>query len=161
VLRASLAGEAELVRAGWRVRAGPRDVGAAARALGRLSNPESAATEGALLAALAAYCDQALAGYPSTLAQDEEEAARLEAEVAETSEQQQPRPFAEQTQQQQERHLRLQVLRALIAEKRCLTGTAAAVSGWQARLAAGCPPGELYEGLDGSGDDEDGGSSDW
>lgn len=81
LLRASLAGDAELVRAGWRPRAGPGDVALAARAMGRLSAPESRATEAALLAALAAFVAAAAAAYPTAVAEDEAEAAALEAEA--------------------------------------------------------------------------------
>jgi len=150
VLRATLATEAELVRAGWRVRAGPRDVGLAARTLGRLSQPESVATETVVLSALSAYCRSALQGYPTALEEDEAEMAQIIAE-----QQQGGGGAGEQQQQQQQHYSRLQVLRALVSEKRALTGTAAAVAEWQARLASGCPPSELYAGLGDSDEDSD------
>jgi hypothetical protein len=162
MLRAALATDAELVRAGWGVRAGPRDTGAAARAMGRLAAPQSAPTERALLSALAAYCAAALAGYPSALADDEAEAARLEAAAA-AEPQQQQNAQQDADDEARERHLRLQALRALIAEKRCLAGGAAAAAAWLARLDAGAPPGEVYEELGGSSDEDGGGGgeSDW
>ncbi|KAI8467932.1 MAG: hypothetical protein J3K34DRAFT_460119 [Monoraphidium minutum] len=144
VLRASLAGEAELVRAGWRTRAGPRDIGLAARTLGRLSRPESRDTEAALLAALARYCAAALAGYPSSLVQDEAEAAAAEDALARG---------AAGAGEARRLGLRLQALRALASEKRALAGTAAAVASWQARLQDGRPLPEVYAGLEGGGDD--------
>jgi hypothetical protein len=141
LLRASLAGEAELVKAGWRIRSGPNDLALAARVLGRLSQPEAAATEAAVLAALAVFCAKALAAYPSSLSADEEEAARVLAEL----------PGAPRG-RRRDLDLRLQVLRALISEKSALTGTSVAVAEWQARLQGGCPPSELY---DNGSDDED------
>lgn len=130
MLRAALAGEAELVKAGWRVRAGPKDMAAAARAMGRLAQAENAGTEAAVLNALAGYCGRVLAAYPTTLQQDEEEMGRV------IMEQQQGREEGQE--------LRLQVLRALVCEKRALAGTAAAVVEWQRRLQGGCHPSELY-----------------
>lgn len=155
-LRAALAGDAELVRAGWRVRASPSDVGGAARALGRLSRPESAATEAAVLAALAGFCARALAAYPSTLADDEAElAALLESGRSAASG---GGGGGGDGGDDDEARARVATLRALISEKRALAGSAAAVAEWQARLAAGVPVAELYGG-DGDGDDDEDG--DW
>lgn len=150
VLRASLASEAELVRAGWKMRASPSDVGAAARALGRLSRPDGAATEAAVLSALASYCGRALAAYSSSLADDEAELAALLGDESSGDESSGGGSGEEDTRRQ-----RVQVLRALISEKRALTGSAAAVAKWQEALAAGTPVAELY------GDDDDGGGGEW
>lgn len=154
VLRAALATEAELVRSGWRLKAGPRDTGLAARALGRLSEPGGAATEAAVLGALEQYCSRALAAYPTTLQQDETEMGAI------IEHQKQLQGQNGHVEQQRERHLRLQVLRALVSEKRALTGTAAAVAEWQVRLAGGCLPSELYadvSDVDDGGGEEHGG----
>lgn len=169
VLRAALASEAELVKAGWRLRAGPRDLALAARVMGRLAEPGSAATEGAVLAALGAYCGAALEAYPSSLEEDEAEAAALERDLAAAASGgsggaggggAEASGEGEGAGGVREADLRLQVLRALIAEKRALAGSAAAVDAWRAALAGGCAPGELYPGADGSegdGSDDEGG----
>ena len=141
VLRAALAGEAELVRAGWRVRAGPSDSALAARVMGRLAQPESANTEGTVLQALGKFCAAAVAAYPSALQADMEEIAELEQQQRQR--QQQPGSDA------MHGYLRLQVLRALASEKRALAGTAAAVAEWQELLANGSPLIALYDGLEG------------
>ncbi|GIL78942.1 hypothetical protein Vretifemale_8336, partial [Volvox reticuliferus] len=130
-LRAALASSTELVRAGWRVKASERDVELACRAMGSLAQPSSAATERAVLKALAEYVAAALERFPSSLEQD---LARLEGREG----------YEKVTGPE-----RLAVV-ALASQKRALRGTAQTVATWQAKLAAGCPLEELYR------DDEDG-----
>ncbi|GLI66009.1 hypothetical protein VaNZ11_009712, partial [Volvox africanus] len=124
-LRASLASDVELVRAGWRVKASERDVELACRAMGALAQPSSAATEGALLEALAEYVAAALGRFPSSLERD---LARLEG-----------RDGHERVTGPE----RLAVV-ALASQKLALRGTAQVVASWRARLAAGCAVAELY-----------------
>lgn len=120
-VRAALAPDAELVRAGWRVKAGPRDVELACRVMGRLSQPRSAAGEAAMLQAFAAFAGTALAAYPSSL---EEDLAALAAAGT---------PWLE-----------CQVLRALASEKRALVATQEAVQQWQQALQQGVSVEQLY-----------------
>ncbi|GIL45145.1 hypothetical protein Vafri_2473 [Volvox africanus] len=146
-LRASLASDVELVRAGWRVKASEKDVELACRAMGALAQPSSAATEGALLEALAEYVAAALGRFPSSL---EEDLARLEGRGG----------YERVTGPE-----RLALV-ALASQKRALRGTAQAVASWRGRLAAGCPVEELYydeddeewaegaEGEEGEGEEE-------
>ncbi|KAG2423002.1 hypothetical protein HXX76_015600 [Chlamydomonas incerta] len=129
-LRAALATDVELVRAGWRVKAGAKDVELACRVMGSLAEPTSAATEGALLRALAAYIQGRLAAFPTTLEEDEDRLLGRNGV---------PRVTGPE---------RLAVV-ALASQKRALVGSAAAVAGWMQRLEAGWPVAELYDGEEG------------
>ncbi|KAG2447665.1 hypothetical protein HYH02_007581 [Chlamydomonas schloesseri] len=129
-LRAALATDVELVRAGWRVKAGPRDVEAACRVMGALAEPTSTATEGALLRALAAYIQARLAAFPTCLEADEDRLLGRNGV---------PRVAGPE---------RLAVV-ALASQKRALAGSAAAVAGWLQRLESGWPVAELYDGEEG------------
>ncbi|KXZ51903.1 hypothetical protein GPECTOR_11g337 [Gonium pectorale] len=126
-LRAALASDAELVRAGWRVKATERDLDTACRAMGALAAPASAATERALLGALAAFIESAAARFPTSLQHDTQRLAGAGGE---------PRLDGPE---------RLAVS-VLASQKRALAGAAAVVSSWLERLAGGCSVEELYEG---------------
>ncbi|KAG2491081.1 hypothetical protein HYH03_010526 [Edaphochlamys debaryana] len=134
-LRAALASDAELVRAGWRVKASDADVQAACRAVGALAQPASAASERALLEALAGAIARAQAAFPTALEQDLQRlAGGGGAERVEGPE-------------------RLALV-AVASQKAALAGSARAVATWRARLAAGCPVADLYESDDSYDDDE-------
>ncbi|KAL6745779.1 hypothetical protein V8C86DRAFT_2967048 [Haematococcus lacustris] len=137
-LRAALASDADLVRAGWRLRASEADTELACRVMGSLGQPSSRTTEQAVLQALAGWLAQAAAAYPSTL---EEDLAELE------------RP--------ETAWLRRQVLLALSSEKKALRGSAAAVGEWLEQLDAGVSLDLLYpdayeDGLEEEDGDEQG-----
>ncbi|KAJ9520185.1 hypothetical protein QJQ45_030112 [Haematococcus lacustris] len=137
-LRAALASDADLVRAGWRLRATEADTELACRVMGSLGQPSSRTTEQAVLQALAGWLAQAAAAYPSTL---EEDLAELE------------RP--------ETAWLRRQVLLALSSEKKALRGSAAAVGEWLEQLDAGVSLDLLYpdayeDGLEEEDGDEQG-----
>lgn len=117
-IRAAVAGDAELIRVGWRVKATAADVQLACRVMGRLAAPTSAATEKAVLDALQQFVDRALQAYPSTLQHDQLELL-------------QPEGVA---------WLRRQVLQALISEKQALTQTLQLVQSTQQAVASGSGP---------------------
>lgn len=174
-LRAAASSDADLVRAGWRLKASAADTELACRVMGRLAAPSSAATEGAVLGALAGYIQGALAAYPTTLQQDEQELAALTAAAAGGGAQgaasaagannssssssswgdAQP-TTAEPGGSNSSSRMRVQVLRALISEKRALQGSEAVVGRWQQRLAGGkVALGAVYEGLMGGAGPDD------
>jgi hypothetical protein len=119
MVRAGLATDAELVAAGWRLTATGRDVGLCARVMGALGGPQSLATEARVIGVLAGVVDAALAAFPSSLAQDEEELQQLAAGSG--------------AQQQQ---LRAGILRGLVSEKVALLASQAVLRGWAAQLTA-------------------------
>ena len=132
-LRAAASSDAELVRAGWRIKATAKDVEVACRAMGRLSTPSSKATEQKLLGSLLGFIQRALEAYPSSLQQDEEEL-----QVAEGKE---------------ELRVRVQVLRALVSEKRALHGSLTVVQKWLQDVEAGKGLEQVYAGIMGGADD--------
>jgi hypothetical protein len=104
--------------------------------MGRLSSPSSKATEQKVLGSLVGYIEKALMAYPSNLQQDEEELKRAEG--------------------QEELRVRVQVLRALVSEKRALQGSLAVVEKWLKDLEAGKELEEVYAGITGGPDDSEG-----
>jgi Rubisco LSMT substrate-binding len=132
-LRAGLASDAELVRAGWRSGAGAGDVGLCARVMGRLSTPTSLPTERRLLSVLAAAVAACMAAYPTTA---EADAAELAAAAAALGPDEMSAPL--------EARVRVGVLRALLSEKAALAGAARAVTAWSEHLdelaASGASP---------------------
>lgn len=121
LVRATLAGDAELVSSGWRVSSKAGDVGACAKVMGRLtSTPLGLSTEQAVIALLQRVVAAALAAYPSSMADDEAELAHL---------------CAAQGGAQDPEQLRACILRALVSEKAALTGSASVLSQWASQLA--------------------------
>jgi sRNA-binding carbon storage regulator CsrA len=132
-LRAGLASDAELIKAGWRSGSKGSDVQLCARVMGRLSAPVSLATERCVLQLLEKAVQVCVAAYPASTQADRQELQQL-------------------VQQQQQQHagssssaisidaervqIRVGVLRALISEKTALLGCAEAVAAWQASLEA-------------------------
>jgi hypothetical protein len=136
-MRAALATDAELVRAGWRIKATAADADLACRVMGALAEPASEPTEAAVLAGFERLVLTLLGRYPTSLQADEAELARPDTPP-----------------------LRAAALRALASEKRALLGAQAAVATWQARLNGGCFGPDLYEfgecGQEASGSDSEG-----
>ncbi|GAX78440.1 hypothetical protein CEUSTIGMA_g5881.t1 [Chlamydomonas eustigma] len=124
-VRAALATDAELIKAGWRYKATAEDVELACRVMGTLSDPISKQNESKVLAAFSAAAMEQLSSYPTSLEQDEEEERD---------------PLTGMT--------RRHVLRALISEKRSLVGTISVIKEWTMKLEAGLPLEELYADWD-------------
>lgn len=130
-LRAALATPVELVKAGWRVKATAKDVDLACRVLGALGQPLSTSTELAVLNAMEEFIRSKLAGYSSTLEEDQKTLAEMD----------------NWTQQQ--------VLLVLISEKKALTGCLEVVTNWRRALEEGQSPEEVYMDWDAGGYEEE------
>jgi hypothetical protein len=156
VLRAGLSSDAELIQSGWRIGSTAADVGLCARVMGRLGQPRSLGTEGRVLGVLLGAVEACLAAYPSSLQQDLDELAQLEAAAAagaEDAQQQQQQQVAgglpedgqqgrQQQQQQQagagpidlQRLIRISILKGLVSEKEALVGSQGVLQDWQQQL---------------------------
>lgn len=133
--RAAMASDAELIKAGWRIKATSKDVRMASAAMSRLAYPTSRSTEAALLASFAAALAKRRAAYPTTLEQDRELLAQPDTSW-----------------------LQQQALRALTSEKIALEGASSAIRGWQEALMGGVALEDLYVQ---EGDSDYDGEEDW
>jgi hypothetical protein len=138
-LRAGLASDAELIKAGWRSGSKGSDVELCARVMGRLSVPVSLATERRVLQLLDKAVQACVAAYPSSIDADKQELQQLVQQQQQGSNSKEESPDAERLQ------IRIGVLRALLSEKTALLGCADAVAAWQAAVEA------LAAGAGGSG----------
>jgi hypothetical protein len=133
-LRAGVASDAELIKAGWRSGSKGSDVELCARVMGRLSVPVSLATERRVLQLLETAVQACGAAYPASIQDDRQELQQLL-----ERQQQQPGDAGSDTAASMDAErvqIRVGVLRALISEKTALLGCAEAVAAWQAALAA-------------------------
>jgi hypothetical protein len=166
-LRAGLASDAELIKAGWRSGSRGSDVELCARVMGRLSAPVSLATERRVLQLLEAAVQACVAAYPASIQDDRQELQQLQQQ----QQHQQGDAGSDTSVSLDTEHaqIRVGVLRALISEKTALLGCADAVAAWQAALealAAGAgsgsgsgaqlTPQQLAAVYGSDGDDEDG-----
>ncbi|KAF6255861.1 hypothetical protein COO60DRAFT_168180 [Scenedesmus sp. NREL 46B-D3] len=139
-LRAGLASDAELIKAGWRSGSKGSDVELCARVMGRLSVPVSLATERRVLQLLDKAVQTCSAAYPSSIECDRQE---LQQQLVQQQQQQQAVGDAGSTGDNaadsiaaEHMQVRIGVLRALISEKSALLDCAEAVAAWQAALEA-------------------------
>jgi len=130
-IRAALGSDAELIRAGWRVKATKLDVGLACKVMGTLGQPTNEKREMEVLEALHAAVLRAQAAYPTSLEEDLQELQRQDLTW-------------------RQRQMRM----GLASEKQALQGCLRTVQGWQAKLDAGCNLDDLYEDDEGDEDEE-------
>jgi hypothetical protein len=161
-LRAGLASDAELIKAGWRSGSKGSDVELCARVMGRLSVPVSLATERKVLQLLEKAVQACTAAYPASIEADRQELQQLQQQ----QQQQHAAGGSMESDSLEAEHLqiRIGVLRALISEKTALAGCAEAVAEWQAAVAAlaaggsgAQPTAEQLAAVYGSSSDDDDG----
>lgn len=130
--RACLATDAELVVAGWRVKATAKDTDLACRVMGTISQPSNSATEQKVVAAFESAIVKLLALYPTSLEDDLQSLQRPDM------------PY-----------VRKQITRAIASEKKALVAAQAVVNGWQQRMREGCGPSDVYGFADECSVDDD------
>lgn len=137
-LRVGLGTDAELVKSGWRIGSKSTDVGLCARVMGRLSLPNSVATERRVLEVVLAAVDACLGAYPSSREQDEHELMELQQRVAALKQRQGAAGTNESgpggLDDLGRLQLRIGVLRALVSEKSALLGCKETVLEWQQQI---------------------------